>query len=112
MIDYFPLPDGRLLHPYEIVTRLVWRSQGWIRQYQLVQERRDSVVLYVVAETAPSEEQMAEVTRAVRPVLGDRVRFEVRPVERIPFEATGKLRPSRSLVRSEYDQTGPQPLSA
>ena len=41
MIDYFPLPDGRLLHPYEIVTRLVWRSQGWIRQYQLVQERRD-----------------------------------------------------------------------
>ena len=55
---------------------------------------------------------MAEVTRAVRPVLGDRVRFEVRPVDRIPFEATGKLRPSRSLVRSEYDQTGPQPLSA
>ena len=112
MIDYFPLPDGRLLHPYEIVTRLVWGSQGWIRQYQLVQERRDSVVLYVVAETLPTEEQVAEVIRAVRPVLGDRVRFEVRPVARIPFEATGKLRPSRSLVWSEYDQAGPRPLSA
>jgi hypothetical protein len=45
-------------------------------------------------------------------VLGDRVRFEVRPVARIPFEATGKLRPSRSLVWSEYDQAGSQPLSA
>ncbi len=112
MIDYFPLPDGRLLHPYEIVTRLVWGAQGWIRQYQLVQERRDLVVLYVVAETPPSEPQVAELTRAVRPVLGDQVRFEVRPVARIPFEATGKLRPSRSLVRSEYDQAGPEPLSA
>jgi phenylacetate-CoA ligase len=112
MIDYFPLPDGRLLHPYEIVTRLVWGSQGWMRQYQLVQERRDSVVLYVVAETAPTEEQVAEVVRTVRPVLGDRVRFEVRPVARIPFEATGKLRPSRSLVWSEYDQAGSQPRSA
>lgn len=112
MIDYFPLPDGRLLHPYEIVTRLVWGGQAWIRQYQLVQERRDSVVLYVVAETPPSEAQVAEVCRAVRPVLGDRVGFEVRPVTRIPFEATGKLRPSRSLVWSEYDQAGSEPLSA
>ena len=112
MIDYFPLPDGRLLHPYEIVTRLVWGSQEWMRQYQLVQERRDSVVLYVVAETAPTEEQVTEVIRAVRPVLGDRVHFEVRPVARIPFEVTGKLRPSRSLVRSEYDPPGSQPLSA
>jgi phenylacetate-coenzyme A ligase PaaK-like adenylate-forming protein len=112
MIDYFPLPDGRLLHPYEIVTRLVWGTQGWIRQYQLVQERRDSVVLYVVAETPPSDDQVAEVSRAVRPVLGDRVRFEVRSVPRIPFESTGKLRPSRSLVWSEYDQSGSRPLSA
>jgi phenylacetate-CoA ligase len=112
MIDYFPLPDGRLLHPYEIVTRLVWGNQAWIRQYQLVQERRDHVVLYVVAETPPSDAQVAEVSRAVRPVLGDRVRFEVRSVARIPFEATGKLRPSRSLIWSEYDQTGSEPLSA
>jgi hypothetical protein len=90
----------------------VWGAQGWIRQYQLVQERRDHVVLYVVAETTPSEAQVAEVTRAVRPVLGDQVSFEVRSVTRIPFEATGKLRPSRSLVWSEYDHAGPEPLSA
>jgi len=112
MIDYFPLPDGRLLHPYEIVIRLVWKPLDWIRQYQLVQERRDSVVLYVVAASPPAEEQLAEVRRVVAPALGDRVRFEVRPVERIPFEATGKLRPSRSLVRSEYDGIALEPRSA
>jgi hypothetical protein len=32
------------------------------------------------------------------------VAFEVRVVERIPEESTGKLRPSRSLVHSEYDR--------
>jgi phenylacetate-CoA ligase len=104
MIDYFPLPDGRLLHPYEIVTRLVWGPGEWLRQYQLVQERRDRVVLYAVTDGPPSAERLEEIGRAVRPSLGPGVEFEVRVVERIPFEATGKLRPSRSLVHSEYDR--------
>jgi phenylacetate-CoA ligase len=104
MIDYFPLPDGRLLHPYEIVTHLVWGPGEWLRQYQLVQEERDRVVLYAVTDGPPPAERLAEIDRTVRPLLGAGVRFEVRMVERIPFESTGKLRPSRSLVRSEYDR--------
>jgi phenylacetate-CoA ligase len=104
MIDYFPLPDGRLVHPYEIVRRLVWGPREWMRQYQLVQERRDRVVLYAVADEPPSAERLREIEDAVRPVLGPTVEFEVRPVGSIPSEATGKLRPSRSLVYSEYDR--------
>lgn len=104
MIDYFPLPDGRLLHPYEIVTRLVWGPGEWLRQYQLVQERRDRVVLYAVTDGPPSAERVEGIVRTVRPSLGPAVEFVVCPVERIPEESTGKLRPSRSLVQSEYDR--------
>jgi phenylacetate-CoA ligase len=104
MIDYFPLPDGRLLHPYEIVSRLVWGSGEWLKQYQLVQERRDRVVLYAVTDGPPSAERVEGIGRAVRPLLGPAVEFEVQLVERIPVDATGKLRPSRSLVHSEYDR--------
>jgi phenylacetate-CoA ligase len=104
MIDYFPLPDGRLLHPYEIVTRLVWGPGEWLKQYQLVQERRDRVVLYAVTDGTPSAERVEGIGRAVRPLLGPAVEFEVKVVERIPMDATGKLRPSRSLVQSEYDR--------
>jgi phenylacetate-CoA ligase len=104
MIDYFPLPDGRLLHPYEIVTRLVWGPGEWLKQYQLVQERRDRVVLYAVTDGTPSAERVEGIGRTVRPLLGPAVEFEVQVVERIPLDATGKLRPSRSLVRSEYDR--------
>ena len=104
MVDYFPWPGGRLIHPYEIVTHLVWGPDAWLRQYQLVQERRDRVVLYAVTNGPPAPQRLAEVDRAVRPVLGPGVEFELRVVERIPFESTGKLRPSRSLVHSEYDR--------
>ncbi len=103
MIDYFPLPDGRLLHPYEIVTRLVWGPREWLRQYQLVQERPDRVVLYAVTD-GPSAERLEEIGRTVRPLLGPAVEFEVRVVDRIQEESSGKLRPSRSLVHSEYDR--------
>jgi phenylacetate-CoA ligase len=103
MIDYFPLADGRLLHPYEIVSRLVWGPRQWLRQYQLVQERRDRVVLYAVTD-GTSAERLEQIGRLVRPLLGPAVEFEVQVVERIPFESTGKLRPSRSLVHSEYDR--------
>ena len=109
MVDYFPLPGGRLLHPYEIVKRLVWGPGEWLRQYQLVQERRDRVVLYAVAAEPPGEERIARIVQSVRPLLGDQVEFEVRQVARIPFESTGKLRPSRSLVYSEYDSVRFEP---
>jgi phenylacetate-CoA ligase len=109
MIDYFPLPDGRLLHPYEIIGRLVWGPGQWMRQYQLVQERRDRVVLYVVAEEPPGG-RLEELDRTVRPILGAGVEFDVQVVGRIPFETTGKLRPSRSLVHSEYDRIRFEPI--
>jgi phenylacetate-CoA ligase len=110
MIDYFPLPDGRLLHPYEIVSRLVWGPGEWMKQYQLVQERRDRVVLYVVTDGPPPAERLLEIERTVRPILGARVEFEVQPAGRLPLESAGKLRPSRSLVQSEYDRVRFDPV--
>jgi phenylacetate-CoA ligase len=110
MIDYFPLADGRLLHPYEIVSRLVWGPTEWMKQYQLVQERRDRVVLYVVADAPPPAERLQEIGRVVRPILGAGVEFEVRLAGSLPLELTGKLRPSRSLVHSEYDRVRFEPV--
>jgi phenylacetate-CoA ligase len=110
MIDYFPLPDGRMLHPYEIVSRLVWGPTEWLKQYQLVQERRDRVVLYAVVAHPAAAEQAERVERTVRPILGQGVEFELRLVDRIPLESTGKLRPSRSLVHSEYDRIRFEPV--
>ena len=40
MLDYFPLANGRLFHPYELVMIILEHGGGWIGQYQLTQERR------------------------------------------------------------------------
>jgi phenylacetate-CoA ligase len=102
MIDYFPLPDGRLVHPYEIVARFR-DAAPWIRQYQLLQERTDRVVLRAVATDAPSAERIAAVAAAISALLGPAVAVAVTVVPEIPLEPSGKFRVSRSLVRSAYE---------
>jgi phenylacetate-CoA ligase len=48
MLDLFRLPDGRLLHPYEILADLKDDAFRWVRHYQLVQEAEDRVVFIMV----------------------------------------------------------------
>lgn len=102
MIDYFPLPDGRQLHPYEIVS-IVVRHAPWIQQYRLIQEAEDRIRLQAVAASAPSSQELTQLEDRVGSVLGPGVVFVVALVPRISPEPSGKFRVSRSLVSSGYD---------
>lgn len=106
MIDYFPLPDGRLLHPYEIVLILMNEAAAWIQQYQLTQERKEKVLLQVVPLTTPTTAELDRLVESVTTLLGPGVDFRVTLVSEIQLEASGKFRVSRSLVRSEYEVRG------
>ncbi|MGI9190110.1 MAG: phenylacetate--CoA ligase family protein [Longimicrobiaceae bacterium] len=103
MLDFFPLPGGRVIHPSEIVARLVDGVGAAIRQYELVQERRDRIVLRVVPAAAFSREMIPRIHASVLEVIGWEVEFAVELVAEIPPEANGKFRVSRSRVASEYD---------
>jgi phenylacetate-coenzyme A ligase PaaK-like adenylate-forming protein len=103
MLDYFPLPDGRLLHPYEIVLMILQEADAWVGQYQLTQERTDRVILRVVPSATPTAQQLALLQEAGTAVLGERVEFQVVLVPQLQLDANGKFRVSRSLVQSEYD---------
>jgi phenylacetate-CoA ligase len=105
MIDYFPLPDGRVIHPYQILSSFMGGGDAWIRQYQLLQERRDRIVLRVLPAHAPEPGRLASLQRAMLPLLGPSVEFQVQVVDDLPLESTGKFRPSRSLVHSRYDDS-------
>ncbi|MGH2362067.1 MAG: hypothetical protein ACRDGM_16195, partial [bacterium] len=102
MIDYFPLSDGRALHPYEIVS-IVVRDAPWIRQYRLLQEREDRIVLQVVPVTTPSAADLALLEDRVAKLVGREVAFVVALLPQIALEPGGKFRVSRSLVNSRYD---------
>jgi phenylacetate-coenzyme A ligase PaaK-like adenylate-forming protein len=102
MLDYFPMPSGRLMHPYEIVVPIVREYAGWVRQYELVQERTDRIVLRVVPVAPIPPEVMVGLVGRVEQRLEPGVTLALELVDRIPFSPNGKFRPSRSLVHSEY----------
>jgi phenylacetate-CoA ligase len=86
MNDYFSLPDGRRMHPYRILERLLPEDDIWIRQYQLLQDRPDRIVMQVVPSRPPTAELQARVARAISPLLGPGIEFQVRIVEAIPLQ--------------------------
>jgi len=96
-IDYFLLPDGRLIHPYDI-ARVTLEVTDWIRYHELIQERKDLITLRVVPFGDPPPEAGSELEEAVAPILGPDVTFRVVRVAKIEPDSGGKFRYSRSLV--------------
>jgi phenylacetate-CoA ligase len=102
MFDYFPLPDGREVHPYEIIA-IFDRAAPWLVRYRLVQQRRDFVTATIVAKERPAAEQVARLRREIEGFLGPEVVVRVEVVDELAAEGTAKLRVCRSLVASAYD---------
>ena len=96
-IDYLELPDGRSIHPYRILGPTI-RAAPWVRQYQLLQEAPDRIVLRLAPRIDLAEEERRRLVDAMVPVLGTGVRFQIDVVSRIARGAGGKSRPIVSLV--------------
>jgi phenylacetate-CoA ligase len=103
MIDYFHLPRGRIIHPYEITQILKRDADSWIRQHQLIQEREDRIILQVVPSFTPSPQEILKLKESVNTLLGQGVEFQIILVSEIEIDQIGKFRVSRSLVQSAYD---------
>jgi phenylacetate-CoA ligase len=103
MLDYFPLPDGRAMHPYELIRIIVSDKYPWISQYQLTQEQKDRFILRVVPSINPTQQQLLQLEEAVNSLLGHGMEFQSILVPEIQLEPNGKFRVSRSLVKSAYD---------
>ena len=102
MLDHFPLPDGRLIHPYQIIDTLLHDRIKWMRQYQLVQERPDLIILRVVAHQKPTPQRLAEIHSDARKLFGARADLRIDWVDEISAEPNGKYRLARSELHSNY----------
>jgi phenylacetate-CoA ligase len=107
VVDYFVLPSGRLFHPWGIGGLIENEQDVWIAQYELLQERRDLIVLQVVSFGGPPPGRISSLTNSVNALLGGEVRFEVRFVDEIRPDRGGKYRVYRSLVRPDVDSVAP-----
>jgi phenylacetate-CoA ligase len=105
MIDYFPLSNGRVVHPYQILQSLQSAGDSWIRQCQLLQDRPEHIILQIVPNGNLIPELEKRIAAAVMPVLGPGVELTVRIVDDIPLDVGGKFRHARSLVASTYEDS-------
>jgi len=99
VVDYFTMPDGSLLHPYELTEAIKDRGLAWVGQYQLVQESVRRIVLRAVPVKPPTEDDIISMKRSVERVVGKGVSFEIEIVDDLRLEERGKFRVYRSLVR-------------
>ena len=103
MLDMFPLPDGRVIHPDYLTESLIMDDPDWIESFQLTQERIDHITMRIVPRAEPTDERLATLRAHGAELLGAGVDFELLIVESIPSDLSGKYRPARSLVSSSYD---------
>jgi len=99
-VDYFRLADGSELSPYAM-TCAVEKVDG-VRRYQLVQETLARVVVNVVPEAEMNEIIESEIRKALAGVLPG-VSIEVRAMDEVQTEPSGKIRVVRSLLGEAGD---------
>lgn len=82
VLDRLLLPDGRFVHPYDILHSME-ACVPRIRQYQLVQESEHDLTMRVALVSPFDESTRRQYQDAVSQLLGPGVDFRIETVERI-----------------------------
>jgi phenylacetate-CoA ligase len=94
-VDYISLPAGGQVSPYTLTCSV--ETVLGLRQYQIVQEATDRVVLRVIPNGELGSEAREQLRRALSPALPN-VEVGVEVVDSLPREPSGKFRVVRSDV--------------
>ena len=101
--DYFYLPDGRHVHPLELVLPVFAEDASWLDQFQMTQETEDRFVLRIAPLRRPMPEELEHLQKEIVERLGEGGDFRVELVDHIPFEPSGKFRDCTCLLLAEDD---------
>lgn len=79
------------IHPFEILDPLDSLAVHWLQRYRLIQKAPDLLVVELVAEPRPCEQETRELQRLLAAPLDSRTRLEIEYVADMPQEASGKF---------------------
>ncbi len=100
-VDWFRLPDGRILHPYRLTQEVFTGRSLPVRHYQLVQAAPDRIVLRLVVPPGAPLEGIRQAEADVRMLLGPSVTFSSELVPEIGPDANGKYRLFQAYAGAE-----------
>ena len=81
--EYIELPDGRSIHASIIQKPLIQNPPEWLGHFQIIQERRDLIVVEVVASTETPSGAGPELRNLLSAVLGPAVEITIRFVPKV-----------------------------
>ena len=96
-VDYLLLPDGRELYA-AAAAHVIQAVAPWVEQYELVQERRDRVVVRLVPDSPTPPEALVRLREDLMALLGPGVDIALELVKEIVPDPGVKYRFLRSLV--------------
>ena len=98
LIDMFVLPDGSQIYGGLFAT-FFYDHINEVRRFQVHQIDRDAAIVRIVPTLSCKREELsAQVLRAFRDYTSGKMRFDIRFVERIDQEASGKFRYLKSDI--------------
>lgn len=98
--DFLVLPSGRRVSPRSI--NVIEYIHG-IKEYRIVQEKRDRIVVYVVKGKGFSQQTLNQIKKQIRKgCQGEDVGIEIEIMGEIPRDKSGKL---RTVISKEKDRT-------
>jgi phenylacetate-CoA ligase len=104
VIDFFILPNGRTVHPYDFNSEI--KASGVdVRRFQIVQERRNFFRIHLVLGPAPGHD-LEGLLRRISRYLGPDVTTQIEETHTLPPSRTGKFYPYVSLERWNAWQSG------
>jgi phenylacetate-CoA ligase len=88
--DFIVRADGTVMHALAIIY--VLRAVPGVAEFKCIQHSVNQMEVLVVPGSAWEESMAGGIVRGVKARLGEAVQVEVKPVERIAAEASGKYR--------------------
>lgn len=95
--ELITLSSGRTIHPFLVLGPFRSLQADWLHRYRLVQIARDHLVVELVAQPIPDNRQVSLLLKSLSEPLPADIRVEIRFVEQMPQEESGKFRLSVPL---------------
>ncbi|MCX5799996.1 MAG: phenylacetate--CoA ligase family protein [Candidatus Eisenbacteria bacterium] len=103
--DYVTTPEGKFVSGISLTENFAMLLSG-IKQFQIVQERIDHLVLRIVRAQDFTEVTEHEIARLVKERFGEKMGYSIQYVESIPSERSGKYRFCISKIENPFFTVG------
>ena len=97
LVDCIRLPSGKLISPYIFIKWMSSQSAG-IKQYQIVQEQKDRLLVKAVVDPKAPKETLTKLALNLGQLIEEPVIIETQAVNAISKETSGKYRVVSSKV--------------